>query len=212
MNKKSMLSMGFFGMVMLSLLLLMGVNSANAAGCEKPSTFVRNIVTELQTTISKKGESLQHNPDALYQTVSKILMPNLAVDEMAGSVLGPKWRSATQAEKGIFIKQFGQLMTQTYSKALLKFADYKITVNPLRGKAWKTQDYVMVTGAVESDNGSSRVAYYLKKTADKDSWKIYDFAIEGVSVVSNYRAQLQSMADMKTINDAITKKLKGTQG
>lgn len=166
---------------------------------QNPETLIQNTVNALQVQIDQNGSNLKNNPKALYAVIKKTVMPYVAIDQMAGLALGPKWRAATPEEQQDFIDQFGRLLTKTYANALLTVSDYQITLNPLRGNSWKTSQYIAVSGQVTSKtNGkSSNLTYYLERSGD--SWKIYDLAIEGVSFLKNYQEQFQSFSDMKSL-------------
>lgn len=172
---------------------------ASQQAVQNPVKLIDQTVLALQKEISEKGASLSNSPRQLFELVKKIVMPYVNVDQMAGLVLGPKWRSATEQQKQEFIDAFGLLLTRTYANALLTVSDYQITVYPLRGNGWKTAQYVAIHGTVKPKNGGapSDVTYYLERSGD--SWKIYDLAVEGVSFMQNFRSQFQSFADMAAI-------------
>ncbi len=185
-----------FGLVAATLLCL---NVALADTPQNPVDLIQSTVNALQEQIQVGGPALSKNPQKLYGIIKQTVMPYVAIDQMAGLALGPKWRSATPAQQHQFIDDFGLLLTKTYANALLTVSNYKITLNPLRGDAWQTAQYVAVNGQVTSttNNKSSNITYYLQRAGD--SWKIYDLAVEGVSFLKNYQDQFQSFQNMDTL-------------
>ncbi len=167
-----------------------------ATALENPVKFLDSTVVKLQSELYRQHATLAQSPQKLYQVVSTIILPIVDVPRMAGMTLGPKWRAATPAQRKAFVQAFGLLVTRTYSKALLSVATYKIEIYPLRGDGWKTQKYIAVNGSVRPDSGGSpsRVTYYLLR--EGNSWKIYDFAVEGVSFVQNFHSQFQGFSSM----------------
>ena len=177
-----------FCVIALSLVLL--ASSAQAQTTPpNPSTLLKNTVVTLQKEINHDRASLAKSPKKLFALVKKVVLPIVDIQRMAGITLGRKWQNATKAQQQQFIDQFGLMLTKTYSKALLTAAKYDITIYPMRGQGWKNQQYVAVQGVVKPANGGSpsRVTYYLVRAGA--SWKIYDFAVEGVSFVQNFQRQ-----------------------
>lgn len=171
---------------------------ASAVGqqVQNPVTLIHDTVVELQQKIHADHANLKKSPIKLFKLVKSILMPHIDVDQMAGMVLGRMWNQATPEQQKTFIDEFGLLLTRTYANALLKASEYKVTIYPLRSDAWKKSHYVAVTGIVQPNGGgaASKVIYYLER--EGSGWKIYDFAIEGVSIMQNFHSQFQSMGNV----------------
>ena len=164
-----------------------------------PADLIQTTVTSLQQQIKEAGPNLANNPQKLYGIIKKTVMPIVNINQMAGLALGPKWRQATPAQQQEFEDAFGLLLTRAYANALITVTDYKMTLNPMRGAAWQSQQYVAVTGQVTSltTSQSSNLTYYLERSGN--TWQIYDLAIEGVSFLKNYQTQFASMPDMPTL-------------
>ena len=184
-------------------LMLTGLCVASFAAAsqpvENPVKLINATVVELQNQVVADHANLRNSPKKLFELVKKIVMPHVDVEQMAGLVLGPKWRNSTEQQKQHFIDAFGLVLTRTYINALLTVSDYKVTIYPLRGNGWQTAKYVAIQGAVQAKSGghSSAVTYYLQRSGD--TWKIYDLAVEGVSFMQNFRSQFQSFANMSDI-------------
>ncbi len=183
-----------------SMLLTINFALANdSSQVQNPVDLIQGTVNALQTDINNGGKSLANNPAKLYGIIKQTILPIVNVNQMAGLALGPKWRTATPEQQQEFINQFGQLLTKTYANAIVSISNYKITLNPMRGNAWQTAQYVAVNGQVTSTtNGqSSNLTYYLQRNGN--SWQIYDLAVEGVSFLKNYQEQFASFPDMNSI-------------
>lgn len=193
-----MLSRRYFYAVVASISLLFCIQLF-ATPIENPVKLLNTTVIKLQTELNHQHATLAKSPKKLYQVVKSVILPIVDIQKMAGLTLGPKWRQATPAQQKQFIDQFGLLLTRTYSKALLSVAEYKIQISPLRGEGWKTQKYVAVHGTVRPSSGGSpsSVTYYLVR--EGNTWKIYDFAVEGVSFVQNFHSQFQGFASMAAL-------------
>lgn len=168
-----------------------------------PYNFLNDNFNKLQSEIKTSKASFKKNPDKLYNVIKDVVLPNIAVNQMAGTVLGPKWRTATPKQRQEFILEFSKLLTRSYAIALLKVTHYEVKIRPLRGTSWKTQQVVSLQAKVinKSNGQSSNATFYLKRSGN--SWKIFDLAVEGVSIVKNFREQFDSFKSMKVLLDKL---------
>jgi phospholipid transport system substrate-binding protein len=188
----------------LAMPAIHAVSRASAQhGVHNPKVFMNNILNNLQSDIKSSGVSYHSNPKKLYAIVRKVVLPNIAVDQLAGTVVGRSWRVATKSQKKHFIDAFSELLTRSYAVALLKVSDYQIKLLPLRGSSWKIQSVVGVAAKIinKSTGSSSDATFYLEKSGN--SWKIFDLAVEGVSIVKNFKEQFSSFKSL----DKLTAKI-----
>ncbi len=164
-----------------------------------PELILQTTISDLQQEINQNQAALAKDPGELNNLVTKHLLPIIYIERMAAMTLGPKWRTANDAQQQAFVKQFSLLLTRSYSRALLQMGDYKIVVFPIRGEAWKKLGYVAIAGQLQPRNGgtASSVTYYMER--DQGVWKIYDFALEGVSFAKNFRAQFDQFSDIQSL-------------
>ena len=196
---RQLVKWGFFVVLLASFL-----PGAFAGQLQNPVTELQTLVNSLQQDVAANHLSLQKNPDQMYQLVQKNLMPVMAVDRMSATAMGPKWRTATAQQKQEFIQQFSLMLTRTYVSALLKVNNYSIVINPLRNDSWQQMQALALPGVItnKANGESSTVTYYVVRNGD--SWQIYDFAVEGVSIMQNFQSQLQSFSTV----DAVIARLK----
>jgi phospholipid transport system substrate-binding protein len=168
-----------------------------------PYSFLKDNFHQLKVEIKKSKASFEKNPDKLYKVIKEVVLPNIAVNQMAGTVLGPKWRKTTIKQRQEFIAEFSKLLTRSYAIALLKVTHYEVKIRPLRGTSWKTQNIVSLQAKIinKSNGQFSNATFYLKRSAN--SWKIFDLAVEGVSIVKNFREQFDSFKSMKVLLDKL---------
>jgi phospholipid transport system substrate-binding protein len=164
-----------------------------------PVSQMQQLTSTLQQDIQKQQFNMEKNPQQLFELIKHDVLPSVDIDHMAGLTLGPKWRESSSQEKKQFVDAFGLTLTRIFANSLSKAADYKVSLFPLRNDKWQTADKVTVHGAVVGGNNSqpSSIAFYLERADNQ--WKIYDFAVEGVSIVKNYQAQFQSFTDMPSL-------------
>lgn len=159
-----------------------------ALAIQSPVTLLQGVSKNMIAALQKNQTQLQTNPKLVRNIVKKNLLPHVAVMTMSGSVIGQPWRSASSSQKKQFAHVFVNYVVSTYARALQSYTSGD-TINfyPLR-QNYKTERAVMVRSQIHRTNGQNiAVNYYMLRS--NNTWKIYDFSIENVSLVQNYRAQ-----------------------
>jgi phospholipid transport system substrate-binding protein len=148
-----------------------------------------SAVDTLKTTTDQMLVALKQtqnrNSQALYSLVQRILLPHIDLDLMSEQVVGRDWAKASPAQRAEFKKQFTFFVTRTYSTALASYSNEKVRFFPIRGMAGNK---VQVNSSIDQANGQSLAVSY-RLILEQGQWKVYDFSVEGVSLVQNYRSQ-----------------------
>lgn len=138
----------------------------------------------------KQNQGRLKDKKVIHQIVNNVLVPHIDLSRMAGSVVGRNyWMAATPAQRQQFIEEFKNLVINTYANALASFNDDQVQFYPMRGAV--SSSTAQVRSVIIRKNGQRiGISYNVVKT--DGAWKVYDFSIEGVSIVNNYSAQFSS--------------------
>ena len=119
--------------------------------------------------------------------IREIINPKFHYVEMGKRSLAKNWKKLSSEEKKEFVDLFAKLLENSYASKIESYRDEKINYvdEVVRGK------YAMVKTEVVRKNDNIGVDYKLLKQGDE--WKVYDFIIEGVSMVRNYRSQFSKI-------------------
>lgn len=103
--------------------------------------------------------------------------------EMSQRSLGPTWRTLDAGQRARFAEVFPDLLATAYLDDLDKFrGDERVTIE----RSIESDDHAEVSTIVIT-HGGERVpmVYWLHRV--ESAWRVYDFSIEGVSLVNHYR-------------------------
>jgi phospholipid transport system substrate-binding protein len=116
------------------------------------------------------------------------------------------WQARTTAERDEFVLLFADLLERTYIRQIEQYSGGE-RVQYLGEVAEGTQATVR-TKIVTKTGTEIPVDYRMHRLGD--DWRVYDVAIEGVSLVSNYRAQFDRIIRASSYK-ALAEKLKAKQ-
>jgi phospholipid transport system substrate-binding protein len=136
----------------------------------------------------------------LYQLVEQIVLPNFDFRRMSQWVLGRNWRTASAQQRERFVEQFRLLLVRTYSTALLEYADEEIVYLPAAGER---EDATVMVRTEINQPGVGVIPIVYSMYPSGNGWKVYDIAINGVSLVTNYRSTYGSIIRKDGIDQLI---------
>jgi phospholipid transport system substrate-binding protein len=126
------------------------------------------------------------NRNALSESLRPVLRKHVSFETMTKRAVGPGWRQFSPAQQQQAMQLFSTLIIRSYSN---KFTpgehpaiDYKNAVSLEDGRV----DVPTITVY----NGSRFIVNY--RMEQVEGWKITDVVIEGVSLIANYRSQLDA--------------------
>lgn len=168
------------GLAALSALLLSAVAAAGPA----PDELIRSVATDVQSIVRQDKAMQSGDMRKVLELVDAKVLPHFDFSRMTALAVGRDWRSATPAQRTALTTEFRTLLVRSYANAVVRFKDYEITVKPLKLKPEDTE--VTVRSDVrKAGSPADSVDYTLYKKGE--DWKVYDVAVAGVSLITNYR-------------------------
>ena len=168
-----------------------------------PDEVVKSAATSV-TTVLKSDPSILGNAAKLKELIESKLLPNFNFPRMTQLAMGRNWAKASPEQQTALTKEFQTLLVRTYSGALSNFKNNTIDYKPLRMAAGESD--VTVKTVINQANGQGiPIDYSLEKGAD-GSWKAYDIIVAGVSLVTNYREEFNTVVRDQSV-DALVKQL-----
>ncbi|MBT3514283.1 MAG: ABC transporter substrate-binding protein [Nitrospina sp.] len=146
------------------------------------------ITGKLKNTIDKvisivKDENFKKDQKGRREALRKAIDERFDYRQMVIRSLAKNWNSRSDQERQEFISLFKSLLENSYASKLEAYRDEKINYV---GEVVKGE-YALVKTEVVRQSSTLGVDYKLIQT-DGD-WQVYDFVIEGVSMIRNYRSQ-----------------------
>ncbi|QID18783.1 ABC transporter substrate-binding protein [Nitrogeniibacter mangrovi] len=183
--------------LLLGLCLLAG---ASAFAAPAPDELVKNVSDEVLQIVRADPAIQRGDTSRAVELVEEKVLPHFDFRLMTALAVGRDWRQATPDQRDKLVAAFRTLLVRTYSNALTQYRDQVIDFKPLRAKPEDTD--VTVRSEVRQPGAKPvDIDYSLEKQGD--DWKVYDVAVAGVSLVTNYRSSFASQIHQKGIDGLI---------
>ena len=119
--------------------------------------------------------------------------------QMVMRSLAKNYKDRSDAERKEFTSLFKKLLENSYASKIENYKDEKINYvdEKIKGK------YAMVRTQIVRKDGVVDVDYKMLK--DGDQWLVYDFVIEGVSLIRNYKSQFSKIISTESYAALVSK-------
>ncbi len=187
----------FFAMLMALTFGMAQVAEAQ----ERPEQVIRQTSDQLFATLKAEKANLQRNPDRIFSIVENILVPRFDFGTISQWVMGRSWRTATPAQRTEFTQEFKRLLINSYAGVLLEYTDEKIEILPLPANAANANELTVRSQIISKDRPPVAINYSMIKSGQR--WMVYDVAVEGISIVANYRSEIRELVARNGIDGMI---------
>lgn len=181
--------------------LLMGAQTVLAADTNTaPDVLARTTTQEVLALLKADKDIQSGNLKKVYELVEAKVLPNFDFNRMTQLAVGKHWASATAPQKQSLVSEFRNLLVRTYATSLTAFSNQSVDYKPLNMKPGDVE--VTVKSEVKQPGGQPiPIDYSMYQTAF--GWKVYDVSIDGVSLVTNYRASFSNTIRQSGIDGLI---------
>ncbi len=197
---KKILSFCIFLLILLSMGDFAGKVSADAFNGpifsdNGPEAVLKHCVNQSISILNNPAYKGKSQQEILQKILFDKCEPTFDFMALARGVLGRNWRRFSKKQRNDFSKYFSHLIAQAYFAKLnrksindISIQYIKTTMLPPTKSGINRADIVTEV----KHNGIITPVIYRMLKRKQGQWKIYDLKIEGVSLVSNYRAQYRN--------------------
>lgn len=165
--------------------LLTAVGTASQASAD-PSEFVSKLAEQAITRLTSKDKSAVERSSEF----RRLLAENFDVAAIGRFVLGRHWRTASEAEQAEYIKLFESMIVQTYANRFADYAGEKLRIG--QAKPGDSGEFIVSSELQRPTGPPVKVDWRVRRTP-QGGYKIYDVAVEGVSMSITQRDEFSSV-------------------
>ena len=168
------------------------------------------ITSELKQTIDEviqivSNPDLKKTPKLRREKLRKTIGFRFNYNQMVRRSLARNYKNRTNKEREEFTGLFKKLLENSYASKIENYQDETINYvdEKVKGK------YALVKTEIVRKNGTIDVDY--KLINENGRWTVYDFVIEEVSLIRNYRSQFSKIIKTESYGALVTKLTKKIQ-
>ena len=170
----------------VALILIIVIVSPAHAVTLSPEALVKQVAADvLVATRKDKDKVVEANDkrDRLALAEEKIL-PHVDFAEATRLAASAAWGRASPVQQVQMVSAFRAMLVRSYSSTIDAYRDQTMRVVPAK-TVLRAKEAVVHSEYVRPGEAPVGVEYAMRKSAGE--WKIYDIAVEGVSLVLTYR-------------------------
>ncbi len=163
----------------------------------KITADIRGTIDQVMEIIA--DQNLKSNPVLKREKLRQVIGLRFNYKQMVMRSLAKNYKDRSDAERKEFTSLFKKLLENSYASKIENYKDEKINYvdEKIKGK------YAMVRTQIVRKDGVVDVDYKMLK--DGDQWLVYDFVIEGVSLIRNYKSQFSKIISTESYAALVSK-------
>lgn len=178
-----------------------------ALAADAPDAKLKTTVDQFMALLKQHSAEYRADSNKLYKAVDDVVVPRFDVPFIAQLVLGLNWRNASADQRTRFADAFKNMLMRAYANGMLdNYDSVKVDWQPVRMA--QNADNAQVNSVLTRNDGRTYTIGF-KLRLINDDWKIYDIIIENISLVTNFRTQLNSEIKRTSLDDVIARMEKG---
>ncbi len=193
-------------LIATTLIFLSCASFATTAGELNPAQKVIQETSDLLYGIIQEDKARLNDHSYLLQLVNKVVEPRVDLEKVSRLVLGKYWRKASLEQKTQFQHEFKSLLVDTYATAFNEFSGWTVHFLPMTLD--ETKKRITVKTEIIQPSRPPIAVNYRMAINKEGEWKAYDVIIEGISMVTNYKASFTRSIKKSGGLDNVIKQLK----
>lgn len=175
-----------------ALLFCVALFAASLSRAEGPDPVIEGARAMVSTTINLVLAELAKEgveDDVKIKSLESIVFGNFEFETISRLVLARNFKKFSNKQQQEFEDHFKIYLSRSYGTRLLRYADEKVEFGDARLE--KRGDVTVKTAIVGGKADGIEMDYRVRN--HKDTWKVIDVVIEGISLVSNFRTQFKDI-------------------
>ena len=185
---------------LVGLVFALGIAPAVGAPAASPTAQIKQAVDHAVHVLQDPALTLESKQPERRRLLRAIADEIFDFEEMSRRALGPHWRALAEAQRREFVRLFSDVLERAYMSKIEQYSGEKILYTGERVQ----DDYATVSTRVVRKEGNELFVDY-RVFMRSGRWMAYDVSIEGVSLVANYRTQLNNVIQTSSYDELVKK-------
>ncbi|CAI2719119.1 MlaC/ttg2D family ABC transporter substrate-binding protein [Nitrospina watsonii] len=153
----------------------------------QPARVLKETINRVLEVVAQ--DTLREDARQRRLVLRRVIQDRLNFERMAQSTLQEHWRHRTFYEKHRFVALLQKLLEQSFLQFVENYREGTLHYleESVQGK------FALVKTRVITPSDNASIDY--RMVLENGEWRVYDFYVNGVSIVRNYRAQFQKVIE-----------------
>ena len=176
------------------LLISLGTSPAFAANDAPSPPLIGAATDAVKSTLSELTQILENQEqqglgaaEQGRQKIERVIMRRVSYEEMAKRALGTPWSELPETDRREFVELFVQLLRDNFAG---RISEHSLAAVSYLGEE-HDRHFAEVKTQFKNPKVDTQIDFRL--LLQSGDWLVYDVVVDGVSIVSNYRAQFTSI-------------------
>ena len=185
--------------------LVLGFSLTAAAQELAPDQLVQKLTEEVLAAIKSDKQLAAGDKQKALKLAEEKVLPYIDFEEATRLAVGRAWSQATPEQRKKLVEEFRNMLVRTYSNAIESYQGQTLKVMPSRvGKGDGKDEATVRAQFVRAGGKPLPIEFQMRN--DGKSWKVYDIAVEGISLVLTYRSEFDAVVKQEGV-DGLIKRL-----
>lgn len=172
------------------LFLLWGSPGSGHADAADPQVLVDSTIETLRAQVVAEQARIERDPAYAMDMVANTIEPHMDIKLAGRLVLGRHWINASETQRTGFVDGLRRLLLRVFALHIGNYTDAEVTYTPTVFSGKAGQRAQVRTQVSRSGSPAVPVDYRLHRV--DGTWKVYDVAIFGVSIVRTYHSTIDA--------------------
>jgi phospholipid transport system substrate-binding protein len=166
-----------------------------------PDQLVQKITEEVLAAVKSDKQLAAGDKEKALKLAEEKVLPHVDFDQAVRLAVGRAWQQATPEQKKQLSAEFRKMLVRIYSNAIEPYQGQALKVLPSRGGKQDPEDTIVRAQFIRAGGQPLPLEFHVRKT--DSGWKIFDIAVEGVSLVLTYRSEFDAVVKQQGVDGLI---------
>jgi len=174
----------FFSYFLISFLTVSSLSAYADDG--NPGRIVKKTIDRVLTVLDDESLNKEQKRRFVYQTVSK----QIDFKSMAQRILATNWDRVDNQQKAEFVFLFEKILLNDYWTRMNNYSGERVEYYAV---SIEREKYATVDTVIIRDGSDVEIPITYRMELKEGVWRAYDFLVESLSLVQNYRREYQAI-------------------
>lgn len=165
--------------------------AGSALAAASADEVIKTSTTKIRSDISQNAQKYQADKNAFYSMVDREIVPHFDTQYIAKVILGAHLKQASAEQVAQFETAFKNMLVRGYADKLLEYYD-SVEIQVKAARVESDGKRANVDATILRKDGKPPIPLTFSMKQSGGEWKVWDIKAENISLVLNFRTQIDA--------------------